>query len=119
MKTLASCLAITACLFAHVSFAACQMPSLVASIPDGTTATEDDLFQAQTQVQAYIAAMDAYIACENEELRTSGDSASEQYLYQMTARIAAARAEVDAVASDFNVQVQAFRDARQFPAGAR
>lgn len=119
MKTLTSCIAITASLFAHASFAACEMPSLVASIPDGTTATEEDLFQAQTQIQAYIAAMDEYIACHNEEMKASGERASEQYLYQMTERIAAARAEVDAVASDFNDQVQAYRAARQFPASAR
>jgi hypothetical protein len=119
MKTPASCLAIIAGLMSHASFAACEMPSLITSIPDGTTATEEDLFQAQTQVQAYIAAMDDYIACQNEEMRASGDGASEQYLYQMAERIAAARAEVDAVATDFNDQVEAFRAARQFPAANR
>jgi hypothetical protein len=63
--------------------------------------------------------MDSYIACQNEELRTSGDDASDQYLVRMTERITAARSEVDAVASDFNEQVQAFRAARQLPAGIR
>jgi hypothetical protein len=106
-------------LIANASFAACEMPSLVASIPDGTTATEEELFRAQTQVKAYIAAMDDYIACQNEEMKATGDNASAPYLFQMTERIAAARAEVDAVASDFNDQVQAFRAARQIPAGLR
>jgi hypothetical protein len=113
MKTLISCLAIVACQFASAAFAACEMPSLVASIPDGATATEDELFQAQTAVQAYIAAMDDYIACQNEEMAASTENASAQYLYQMTDRIDSARAEVDAVASNFNDQVSAFRAARQ------
>jgi len=119
MKTLASCLAIMASLIAHASFAACEMPSLVASIPDGTTATEDELFEAQTRIQAYIAAMDEYIACQNEEMSANGEGASDQYYYQMSERIEAARAEVDAVATDFNDQVEAFRAARVFPAGSR
>lgn len=119
MKTLVSCLAITTCLIAQASFAACEMPSLIASIPEGATATEDELFQAQTEIQAYVAAMDEYIACQNEELRASGEDASQQFLFRMTERIDAARTEVDAIATDFNDQVEAFRAARQIPPAAR
>jgi len=100
-------------LLAHNAFAACEMPSLVASIPDGARATEEELLAAQNAVKSYVAAMDRYIACQNEELRVTGNNATDDYLYQMSMRIETARTEVDAVASKFNDQVNAFRGARQ------
>lgn len=102
-----------AAVWLSTAHAACEIPSLVSSIPDGTTATEDELLAAQAEVQAYIAAMDAYIACENEELATNGDNATSSYYYQMSERIAFAREEVDRVATEFNDQVIAFRETRQ------
>lgn len=119
MKTQASCLVIAVSLFASTVFAACEMPSLVASIPDGTTATEQELLAAQAEVQAYISAMDDYIACQNEDMEISGEEASDQFLYRMSERIEAARKEVDAVATEYNDQVTAFRAARQVPAITR
>jgi len=111
MKTPASYLVIVACLFTSAAYGACEMPTLVASIPDGASATEEELLAVQAEVQAYVAAMDEYIACENEEMTANGDNATTDYLYRMSARIESARNEVDVVASDFNDQVNAFRAA--------
>ena len=119
MKTLASCLLFSASLFGSAAYAACEMPSLVASIPDGTTASEEDLLAAQEAVQVYVAAMDDYIACQNEEMTASGEDASAEYLYWMTTRIESAREEVDQIAKNFNDQVNAFRAARQAAASIR
>jgi len=104
-----------AALWVTMAQAACEMPTLVSTIPDGTTATEAELLAAQAEVQAYITAMDAYISCENEELTTSGDDATSRYLYQMSERIEFARGEVDRVAENFNQQVVAFRETRGAP----
>lgn len=103
---------ILAALATPAANAACEMPSLVASIPEGATATEVELLAAQAQVRAYIEAMDSYIACQNEEMATNGDDATSSYLYQMSERIEFARTEVDQVATEFNDQVEAFREAR-------
>ena len=119
MKTLVSCLLFAASLFVSAAYAACEMPTLVASIPDGAAASEEDLLAAQIEVQAYVAAMDDYIACQNEEMTASGENASAEYLYLMSTRVESAREEVDRVASDFNDQVNAFRAARQAAAGTR
>jgi hypothetical protein len=102
------CVVLTS-LVAGVASADCEMPSLVRAIPDGATATEAELLAAQADVKAYIAAMDGYIACTNEELTAGGDDAMSEFLYLMTTRIEAAREEVDAVANTFNDQVSAFR----------
>lgn len=119
MRIRVTCLLGAASLFAGSAFAACEIPSLVTEIPDGTTATESELLAVQTEVKAYVAAMDAYIACENEALTRSRDNASEDYLYWMTTRIESARSEVDAVARRFNAEVEAFRAAQRPPAGLR
>jgi hypothetical protein len=112
MKVALLGLAITTSLIAIPASAACEMPALVASIPDGTSATEAELLAAQAEVRAYIAAMDEYIACENEALSTSGGDAVSEFLFQMATRIESARSEVDAVATRFNEQVEAFRAAQ-------
>ena len=112
MKAALISLAASAGLISFPAFSACEMPTLVADIPDGTTASEAELLAAQARVRAYIAAMDEYIACENEELRTSGSNATSEYWFQMTTRIKTAQTEVDMVAARFNEQVTAFRATR-------
>jgi len=119
MKRIATGLVPFAVLLAHNAFAACEMPSLVTSIPDGARATEQELLAAQDQVKAYIAGMDRYIACQNEEMRMAGDQSTDDYIYQMSMRIETARSEVDSVARRFNDQVNAFRAARQTAAPVR
>jgi hypothetical protein len=113
MKTLSACLVMTLVALPIVGFADCELPSLVRAIPDGATASEQELLAVQTEIEAYVAAMDDYIACENEEMSVAGDTASADYLFMMSMRIASAREEVDKVAADFNEQVNAFRAARQ------
>jgi hypothetical protein len=113
MRIPALCVFVVACLEAPAVLAACEMPALVASIPDGTLATEQELLAAQSEVQAYIAAMDQYIACQNEEMTADEEDTTDDYLFLMSRRIESAREEVDQVAADFNDQVNAFRAARQ------
>jgi hypothetical protein len=107
------CITTSLVLAATVASAACEMPSMVRAIPDGTKTSEAELLQVQGEVQAYVRAMDDYIACTNEELTASGDDATAEFLLAMTTRIETARKEVDAVASDFNDQVVAFRAANR------
>lgn len=112
MHTLKSGLVVAIGFCAQSAFAACEMPSLVSSIPNGETATEAALIAAQAEVRAYISAMDDYIACQNEELAVAGEDSTDRYLFQMGERIDAARREVDQVATEFNEQVTAFRATR-------
>ena len=112
MKTIVIPAALAGALLAPAAWCACEMPSLVASIPDGATATEEQLLSVQQEVKAYIAAMDAYIACQNEEIAANDATASSEFLYLMSSRIESARSEVDAVATRFNDQVNAYRAAR-------
>ena len=113
MKTCVNCLVGALCLVASAAHAACELPAVVASIPDGRTATEAELLAVQEEVKAYVTAMDAYIACENEAITAEGGAATDDFLHWMTTRIESARSEVDAVARRFNAEVVAFRESRQ------
>jgi hypothetical protein len=93
--------------------AACEMPALAGAIPDGATATEQEMLRAQNEIRAYIASMDQYIACQNEEMNADEENSTADYLYLMSVRIESARAEVDKVAMDFNDQLDAYRAATQ------
>lgn len=112
MKITIPGIALASVLVAGTASAACEMPSLIAAIPDGATATEQQLLAVQAEVRNYVAAMDRYIACENQELAAQGSNATADFLYLMSTRIESARKEVDAVATRFNDQVNAFRAAQ-------
>lgn len=118
MRTATACLALLAAMMAPAAMADCMHPAVINVPENGATATEQELIVIQEQVRAYIAAMDEYIACENETLTTSGSDAADQFLFLMNERIEGAREEADRIASSFNAQVEAFRAARQQQAGS-
>ena len=45
------------------SAGACDTPTVTVDIPDGRTATEEQMAMAQQAVQAYVGEAEAYIAC--------------------------------------------------------
>jgi hypothetical protein len=94
---------------AAVTSVACDYPPLIA-IPDGPSSTMEELITAQGSVREYIAGMEAYLACVNEEIDAAGDNAPAEYKAVMFSRHNAAVAEMEAVASSFNEQVQAYKE---------
>lgn len=91
--------------------AACETPSMV-DVPDGETATTEEMLQARDQVSEYVAAMDEYLACVNEELEAAGgDDTPDEYRALMIQRHNSAVSEMEAVAGAFNEQLRAFREA--------
>ena len=110
MKILARCLLLSAAGFALPVFAACENPTLV-SVPDGTTATMDQLLAVQGQVKTYMAEMEAYLACINEEIEAAGEDATAEFKSLMVTRHNMAVTEMESVADAFNKQVQAYKAA--------
>jgi len=70
----------------------CDRPSAPASIPDGKTASKEEMLAAKKQVDAFKSGMEEYFACEKS-----------------TAKKDAAGAELVKVADRFNAQVKAFK----------
>jgi len=91
-------------------FAACENPTLV-TVPDGAKATKEELLAAQGNVKTYMAAVEAYLACINEEMSAAGEDAPEEFKALMTTRYNSAVTEMETVAAKFNEQVRAYRAA--------
>jgi hypothetical protein len=70
----------------------CDRPTAPGSIPDGKTASKEEMLAAKKEVDAFKASMEEYFACEKS-----------------TAKKDAAGAELVKVADRFNAQVKAFK----------
>jgi hypothetical protein len=70
----------------------CERPSAPTSIPDGASASKEDMLAAKKAVDAYKSAIDEYLTCEKSGAKKDG-----------------ATAELLKVADRFNAQVKAFK----------
>jgi hypothetical protein len=109
MKAFASCCLALASCFATAAFA-CDNPPMVA-IPDGSVASLDEMVTAQNGVREYMATMEEYLACLNEELEAGGEDAPSEFKSLMVTRHNSAVAEMETVAAAFNEQLGAYRAA--------
>jgi len=71
---------------------ACERPSAPTSIPDGATASKEDMLAAKKAVDAFKMSTEEYLACEKSGAKKDG-----------------AAAELVKVADRFNAQVKAFK----------
>jgi hypothetical protein len=112
IMTTLSLAALTGCL--ALSATACETPSVV-TIPDGKTASKDQMLSAQAAVKGYMAAMDQYLACVDGEMNAKGEDAPNDYKALMVARHNSAVAEMESVAGAFNDQRKAYLAANPAP----
>ncbi len=101
-------------LAAPVAFA-CDYPQRV-GVPDGTTATKEEMIEGQRGIKEYITAMEAYLACieaaEQEtvaNINETDDDAKQQRIGMFNKKYNAAVEEMNLVAEEFNVQVRAYK----------
>jgi hypothetical protein len=108
-------LAFTTTLFLGSSLAlACDYPDRP-SMPDGSTASKDELLAAKTAVQTYVSAVDEYLTCiESEENETIAalDNPSQEELQRrndmINKKFDAANEEKAMVGEQFNQQIRAY-----------
>jgi hypothetical protein len=93
---------------------ACEAPALPA-VPDGKSATMDQLLAAQGQIKTYMAAMQEYLACIDMEADAKGADAPAEYKSMMVDRHNTAVGEMEQVAAAFNEQVKAYKAANPSP----
>ena len=70
----------------------CERPAAPSSIPDGASASKEDMLAAKKAVDAFKSGMEEYFTCEKS-----------------SSKISAAQEELVKVADRFNVQVRAFK----------
>ena len=108
-------LALTASLFLGSTMAlACDYPDRP-QMPDGSTASKDDLLAAKADVQAYVAAVDEYLTCTESEEQAAIDvldSPSRKELQRrddmLSKKFDAANEEKALVGEQFNQQIRAY-----------
>jgi len=90
------------------SHAACNYPE-EAIIPDGATATTEDMINAQTRVKQYMEEMEAYLECLDQEEATVVEKQTPE---AKTLHVQSHNTAVDAmetVAAEFNEQIRAYK----------
>lgn len=111
MKTAIS----VAMLFIAQGALACDYPQRV-DMPDGASATKDEMIAGQKGVKKYMANMDSYLACiEAEEaqavieLGEIDEETSRQRAEMFNKKYNAAVEEMNLVAEEFNIQVRTYK----------
>ena len=92
------------------AFAACQHPSPIA-VPDGARSTPEVFLAAQADVKSYLAAMESYLACINQDLTVAGENAPTDFKSELTSMHGSAVVEIETVAAAFSRELQAFWNA--------
>ena len=108
-----------AALVAGPAYGACTYPRAPDSMPDGSTASMEEMVAGQKQVKQYMADMDTYLKCLDEEApkAPAADAATEEQKKE-AARLESMRAqkhnaavsEMESVAERFNQQLKAFKE---------
>lgn len=115
-KTIVASATLLALLGAASATAACIYPRPPETVPDGATATYDEMVEAQKAVKQFDADVTAYNACLDMELQAilanpEIDEARKQELSAMQAKKNnAAVDDVQAVVDRFNEQLRVFRE---------
>ena len=108
-------LAIAALIFTGPLAFACDYPER-AEIPNGSTASKDEMIDGQRAVKDYMATMEAYLACiekqESDTLASMQDISEQDRTSRraaLTKKYNAAVQEMELVAARFNEEVRAYK----------
>ena len=95
---------------------ACDYPHR-ADVPDGTTASKDEMIAGQRGIKTYMGAMEEYLSCieATEQKTVAGrddpdEEAKQQRIEMLNKKYNAAVEEMNLVAEEFNVQVRAYKE---------
>ena len=93
----------------------CDYPERVGNVPDGNTATRDEMVAGKKAVQSYLGEMEQYLECiEAEEAQAViamgdiDDETKRQRKSTFDKKYNAAVEEMNLVAEQFNIQLRAF-----------
>lgn len=113
-KKLIAALSVAA-LFLAQGALACEYPERLKDIPDGNTATRDDMLAGKKAVQSYLGEMESYLSCiEAEEaqamiaLGAVNEETKRQRKGAFDKKYNAAVEEMNLVAEEFNIQLRAY-----------
>lgn len=95
---------------------ACDYPHRT-DVPDGNTATKEEMIAGQRAIKTYMSAMEEYLSCietaEQETIAATDDldaAAKQQRIDMYNKKYNAAVDEMNLLAEEFNVQVRAYKE---------
>lgn len=104
-----------ALVFAVQAAIACDYPERI-QVPNGASATKEEMLAAQKTVKTYVADMEAYLDCILEEEKAARAAiedltpeVEQQREDMLTKKYNAAVDEMETVAARFNTEVQAYK----------
>jgi hypothetical protein len=119
MKTILKPAIAAAFLICTAPVFACDYPTKIV-VPNGTTATKDEMLEGQKAVKQYVADMEAYLDCivaEEQSARSEMDDldaeAEQQREDMLNKKYNAAVEEMETIAAAFNSEVQAYKARNQ------
>lgn len=98
--------------FGASAFASCDYPRAPRDLPTGKTESKEEMLEAQKRVKDYVASMEAYLQCLDNELTAMGEAVTDEHRVIRDKRHNAAVDAMDQVAANFNTAVRAYK-ARQ------
>ncbi len=97
--------------FAPAAYAACEYPAEV-KIPEGKSASQEDITAANGAVKKYLADMDVYLAClDADNAAVPAEQQTPEVKALHVKRYNAAVDAMEATANSFNEQLRAFKAA--------
>ena len=115
MKNLTNLILCSALLFIAHSALACDYPQRIL-IPNGNTATKEDMLTGQADVKRYVGQMEIYLECIVEEEKQARNAiedlqpeVEQEREDMLNKKYNAAVDEMERLAAQFNAEVQAYR----------
>jgi hypothetical protein len=102
--------AILAGLIAAQASAECERPEMV-RVPDGRTSTLEQMLETQAAVRSYLAEMEAFLACLNEEIDSKPEDTPQEVTAALIDRHNAGVTEMEAIAAKWNEERVAYQQA--------
>ena len=91
---------------------ACEYPEKVA-VPNGNSASEQEMLDGQRAVKTYMAAMQDYLDCIDAETDAESEETTDEQRAMLISKHNAAVDEMEQVAQAFNDEVRAFKAANK------
>lgn len=115
MKNIIKLICSVSVLFFAQSALGCDYPKRI-TVPNGTTATKDDMLEGQRGVKTFVSEIEVYLECivDEEKMARAGMeklSAEDEQQREdaLNKKYNAAVNEMERIAAQFNVEVQAYR----------
>lgn len=102
--------AVLAVLITAQASAECDRPDMI-QVPDGRSSTLEQMLETQGAVRSYLAEMEEFLACLNEEIDAQPEDTPQEVATGRIDRYNAAVTEMEAVAAKWNEERVAYQQA--------